>query len=345
MAITEFELLFVSTRLFDVPSDVTHLNAAGWSLPPRATQEAGARGRAAQGPAVEAGAGLSDSRHDRARKAAAALIGADASDVALGRRRRLRRRHCRPVLNIPAQLARAGCWRTITPRRCSNGSAGRNSRAIGRDDQAARERGLDSATLEAIEKPGALPLALALDFVRSTGPDGGLLDMEKIRPRKQNTALLLDATHSVGVIKTDMKALDPDFLIFPTPAGTRPIRARVRLRGGGGGEREREKKKKKKERGRGGGGGGSAIRRAPLEQTSFGRRNVKAENPSTSPTRVPSPTRARYDMGERDHFISMEMAAIGMEMMAEWGADAVAGALGSLTGKIADDSRRRTTSR
>ena len=30
----------------------------------------------------------------------------------------------------------------------------------------------------------------------------------------------------------------------------------------------------------------------------------------------------RYDMGERDHFISMEMAAIGMEMMAGWGNDA-----------------------
>ena len=28
-------------------------------------------------------------------------------------------------------------------------------------------------------------------------------------------------------------------------------------------------------------------------------------------------------MGERDHFISMEMAAIGMEMMAEWGAAAI----------------------
>jgi selenocysteine lyase/cysteine desulfurase len=41
-------------------------------------------------------------------------------------------------------------------------------------------------------------------------------------------------------------------------------------------------------------------------------------------------------MGERDHFISMEMAAIGMEMMAEWGTAAVSQRLAMLTERIAD---------
>ena len=41
---------------------------------------------------------------------------------------------------------------------------------------------------------------------------------------------------------------------------------------------------------------------------------------SISPICVTSPDARRFDMGERDHFIGMEMAAIGMEMMAEWGA-------------------------
>jgi selenocysteine lyase/cysteine desulfurase len=44
-------------------------------------------------------------------------------------------------------------------------------------------------------------------------------------------------------------------------------------------------------------------------------------------------------MGERDHFISLEMAAIGMEMMAEWGASAVAGRLATLTSRLADGLR------
>jgi selenocysteine lyase/cysteine desulfurase len=40
-------------------------------------------------------------------------------------------------------------------------------------------------------------------------------------------------------------------------------------------------------------------------------------------------------MGERDHFISMEMASIGMEMMADWGAVTVAERLAMLTERMA----------
>ena len=47
----------------------------------------------------------------------------------------------------------------------------------------------------------------------------------------------------------------------------------------------------------------------------------------------------RFDMGERDHFISLEMASIGMEMMADWGAAAVVQRLQMLTNRIADGVR------
>jgi selenocysteine lyase/cysteine desulfurase len=42
-------------------------------------------------------------------------------------------------------------------------------------------------------------------------------------------------------------------------------------------------------------------------------------------------------MGERDHFISLEMASIGMEMMAQWGCDAVQERLRVLTVRLADE--------
>jgi selenocysteine lyase/cysteine desulfurase len=72
----------------------------------------------------------------------------------------------------------------------------------------------------------------------------------------------------------------------------------------------------------------------PLEQTAFGRRDVKAENPIYfADTRYLADAR-RFDMGERDHFISMEMAAIGMEMMASWGAGAVVARLSALTRRM-----------
>jgi selenocysteine lyase/cysteine desulfurase len=74
----------------------------------------------------------------------------------------------------------------------------------------------------------------------------------------------------------------------------------------------------------------------PLEQTSAGRRDVRAENAVYfSDIRYVADAR-RFDMGERDHFISMEMAAIGMEMMAEWGAAAIAQRLAMLTDRIAE---------
>ena len=44
----------------------------------------------------------------------------------------------------------------------------------------------------------------------------------------------------------------------------------------------------------------------------------------------------RFDMGERDHFISMEMASMGMELVTEWGSAAIAQRLAMLTGRLAD---------
>jgi len=171
-----------------------------------------------------------------------------------------------------------------------------------------------SAVLAAIERPGATPLSLA-SISSVHWSDGGLLDMQKIRDalRRHGAALLVDSTHSVGVIATDVKTLDPDFLIFPTykwvlgPYGRAFIYVAKRHQDG-----------------------------VPLEQTAFGRRDIKAENAVyLADTRYVGDAR-RYDMGERDHFISMEMAAIGMEMMANWGAPAVAERLLALTRRIGE---------
>src|SRR5262249_24821574 len=77
----------------------------------------------------------------------------------------------------------------------------------------------------------------------------------------------------------------------------------------------------------------------PLEQTAPGRRNVNAENNVYFADLRYLPDARRFDMGERDHFIGMEMAAIGMEMMAEWGAPAIVPRLTMLTERIAEGVR------
>jgi selenocysteine lyase/cysteine desulfurase len=107
--------------------------------------------------------------------------------------------------------------------------------------------------------------------------------------------------------------LDPDFLIFPTykwvlgPYGRAFIYVAKRHQTG-----------------------------VPLEQTAAGRRSVSAEDTVYLRDTAYADGARRYDMGERDHFISMEMAAIGMEMMAQWGNAAVVERLAMLTGRLAD---------
>jgi hypothetical protein len=70
-----------------------------------------------------------------------------------------------------------------------------------------------------------------------------------------------------------------------------------------------------------------------------GRRAVNAESTVYfADTRYVAGAR-RFDMGERDHFISMEMAAIGMELVAEWGSPALVGRLAMLTDRLAEGVR------
>src|ERR1044072_6282700 len=76
-------MLTSQRALFDIPSDVAYLNAAGWSPLPRVTQEAGRAAVARKGQPWTLEADFSATQHTRARKAAAALIGADPNDVAL----------------------------------------------------------------------------------------------------------------------------------------------------------------------------------------------------------------------------------------------------------------------
>jgi selenocysteine lyase/cysteine desulfurase len=74
----------------------------------------------------------------------------------------------------------------------------------------------------------------------------------------------------------------------------------------------------------------------PLEQTSYGRRSITPERAPYLGDTAFAPTARRFDMGERDHFVSLEMAAVGMELVAQWGSAALVERLRALTARIAD---------
>ncbi|WP_072388601.1 aminotransferase class V-fold PLP-dependent enzyme [Hyphomicrobium sp. CS1BSMeth3] len=299
---------------FDIPREVAYLNAASWSPLPLATQEAARQAVGRKGQPWKLDASFANRQHERARAAAARLIGADAGDIALvssvgygvaiagkvlapakgSRVLVLENDHTSPVLEWQSRAEAQGFTVETVPQPA--------------------DADWTSAVLAAIERPGARPLSLcSISSVHWS--DGGLVDIARVQAalRRQGAAFLVDATHGVGVVATDVKELDPDFLIFPTykwvlgPYGRGFVYVAKRHQGG-----------------------------VPLEQTAFGRRDVKAENPVYFADTRYVPDARRYDMGERDHFISMEMASIGMEMMAAWGQGAVVARLASLTHRIGE---------
>ena len=71
--------------------------------------------------------------------------------------------------------------------------------------------------LSAIARTGAAPIAI-VSISSVHWCDGGAVDLDLVAPavRAQGAALLVDATHSAGVTNLDVRALDPDFVVFPT---------------------------------------------------------------------------------------------------------------------------------
>ena len=301
--------------LFDLPREVCYLNAAGWSPLPLAVQEAGRIGVGRKGRPWELAPDFAAGQHDRARTAAARLINAEPDDVALipsvgygvaaagkalgplpagSRVLVLEDDHSSPVLE----------WTTRAP---AEGFAVETVRRPGDGDWAA-------ALLAAVERPGAAPVSVA--SVSSVHwSDGALLALDAVARalRDRGAALVVDATHAVGVVRTDVAALDPDFLVFPTykwalgPYGRAFLYVAKRRQA-------------------------DAV---PLEQTAHGRRGVAADQVPYLRDLAFAPGARRFDMGERDHFVSLEMASVGMEMLAAWGADAVAARLRMLTDRMA----------
>jgi selenocysteine lyase/cysteine desulfurase len=310
-------MLSSQRALFDIPRDVCYLNAASYSPLPLKTLDAGRAAVARKGRPWLLDNEFAAQQYDRVRKAAAALINAAPEDVALisavgygvstaakvfivptgSRVLVLQDDHSSAVLEWITRAGEGG-FTVETVRRPQDGD-------------------WTQAVLAAIERPGAAPIAIA-SISSVHWSDGGMIDLGRVvgALRARGAALMVDATHSAGVLDLDVQKLDPDFLVFPTykwligPYARAFLYVAKRHQGG-----------------------------IPLEQTSYGRRAVRAEQDVYfTDTRYVGDAR-RFDMGERDHFISMEMAAIGMEIMAQWGRPAIVERLAMLTARLAENLR------
>lgn len=182
---------------------------------------------------------------------------------------------------------------------------------------APEDRDWTAAVLRAIERPGAAPVGLA-SISSVHWSDGCAVELDRVAAalRRQGAALLVDATHGAGVMPIDVQTLDPDFLVFPTykwvlgPYGRAFLFVAKRRQDG-----------------------------EPLEQTAAARRAVSAEHTTYMRDTAYVTGARRFDMGERDHFISLEMASLGMEQVAQWGSAAIVERLRMLTDRLADGLR------
>lgn len=282
-----------------MPPTVAYLDAAAWAPIPSAVRAAGETGMLMKRqpwshPRDEAAAWA-----ERTRAAAAALIGAEADDIA--------------IMGAISQ-AMATAARNLTAR-----PGGRLLRVADEFpshrlvwDRLAATLGLEietvprpadsdwtAALLDAIARPFAPPLAIAT-LSPLHWSDGTIIDLDRIAPavHAAGAALVVDATQAVGAIPVAVARWQPDFLAFPTykwvlgPYSMAFLYAAPHRRNG-----------------------------TPLE-----------EHSGNLPTAIGA---RRFDKGEPHDPIALPMAATGMELVAHWGPAAISERLLRITGSLA----------
>jgi selenocysteine lyase/cysteine desulfurase len=310
-------MLASQRALFDIPDHVCYLNAAAYGPLPRAVKAAGEIGVARKAQPWAIAPGNAETQIERARTAAARLINADPDDVAL-------------ISSVSYGIATAGKVLSIP--------AGSRVLLL-QDDHSSPvlewhgRTAAQNFTIEGVPSPddGDWTMALLDAIARKDAPpvgmasissvhwaDGCAIDLDRVGAalKSHGAKFVIDATHGAGVMQIDVRKLDPDFLVFPTykwvlgPYGRAFLYVAKRWQDG-----------------------------VPLEQIGASRRAINSERPPYMRDTAYVATARRYDMGERDHFISLEMASVGMEMVAAWGSEAIIERLRMLTDRLADGLR------
>jgi selenocysteine lyase/cysteine desulfurase len=289
--------------MFDIPPEVTFLDSAAYSPMPRRVTEAGLQGVAQKSHPWLRDRAADTALAERARMAASRLIGgsgpesiAIVSSVSHGIETAARN------LGVPAgtrilhvadefpSLVRP--WARLAA------EVGAVVEAVPRP----ADGNWEAALLQAIERPGALPLSV-LAVTPLHWADGALIPLARIRKAavRSGAAVVVDATQAVGVMELDVARLRPDFLAFPTykwllgPYAVAFLYAAPHRRAG-----------------------------RPLDENNFNR-----------PGGDFAAGARRYDRGERADPVALPMAAEAMELILELGVPAIARRLAHWSGQLA----------
>jgi selenocysteine lyase/cysteine desulfurase len=301
-------------NLFSIPPDVCFLNAAAWSPLPQSAVEEGKTGVERKSRPWSFPSQLEAEEIERARRNAASLINAASEDMAI-------------ISSVSYGVATAAKILDLPPgSRVLTLDNDHSSPAlewlVGNGEHALEvepvcpgdDHDWTRAVLEAATMDNKTPPALAsISWVHWS--DGGIIDIQRVQKtlKDQGTMLLVDATQAVGALPVDAAEIDPDFLIFPTykwllgPYGRAFMYVAKRHQNS-----------------------------VPLEQTGYGRKRVNSADDRYFTDLDFVDGARRYDMGERDFFVSLGLASHSMELIRSWGADGIRSRLSMLTQRIAD---------
>lgn len=190
----------------------------------------------------------------------------------------------------------------------------------------AREAGADIVTVERDPLHGWTPAvldAIGPDTAIAALPhnhwaDGGLLDLVAIgeKCRSVGAALVLDLTQSLGAMPFDLAAIQPDFAVSACykwmmgPYGTGALYVAPKYQSS-----------------------------KPIEQTWMGRAGSEDFSRLTDYRDDYQPGARRFDMGEKSNPPLLMGAKAGIDMLLEWGVQAVSDTLAAKSSAIADAAR------
>lgn len=291
--------------LFEIPREVTYLNAAAYVPLPRAVREAGQLGVTTKSFPWHMTNSHGTEISERARSAAARLLGTAADNVAITgavsygiatAARNLPIAKGSRVLMIEGEFpSLALVWSDRAQ------AAGATIEVVPRPADA----DWTSALLQAIERPGAPPVGLAA-LTPLHWSDGAMIDLGQVTAalHRQGARIVIDATQAAGVLDLDLAALKPDFLAFPT---YKWVLGPYSL---------------------------AFLYVAPEHQSG---RPLEDHGPARTPgSNSYIPTARRFDRGERNDPVGLPMAAIGLEQVLAWEPGAVATRLRGLTDALAE---------
>tara|TARA_Y100001960_G_scaffold292210_1_gene334226 strand:+ start:2077 stop:3189 length:1113 start_codon:yes stop_codon:yes gene_type:complete len=298
--------------LFDIPRDVTYLNCAYISPIPNATRDAGQAGLARKSKPWTITPEDFFSESEIVRGLFANLIGATPDEIAII-----------PSASYGIGIAAANVnfesgqtivlleeqfpsnvypWRQLSTN--SQGSIITVSRPPDGDWATAIINSINSTTA-----------VVAVPHCHWT--DGGLVDLERVSKacRNHKTALVIDATQSIGALPLDVSQVQPDFLISASykwllgPYSLGFVYVAPKYHNG-----------------------------RPLEQTWIGREDSQGFAGLTNYRDTFQSGARRYDVGERSNFALIPAARSSLELIKDWGVEQIAATLNSMTSEIASQA-------